>query len=152
MVTAVVLGAVSCQPKKEQQTENQSQEDTAKVTSTDSIIIGTSGDFGQSTFSLITEKGDTLELLRELPNGDLSKILGDIDSDQRYAITYEKEDGDLYLKSAVNLTQLETFTKDYQLVGATSMVYQKDTLNIEALNDSAVVAKSRTGKMVQLKK
>lgn len=152
MVTAVVLGAVSCQPKKEQQSENQSQEDTTKVVNTDSIIIGTSGDFGQSTFSLITEKGDTLELVRELPNGEQSNILGDIDPDQRYAITYETENGDLYLKSAVNLTQLEAFTKDYQLVGATSVVYQKDTLNIEALNDSAFMAKNRAGKIVQLKK
>lgn len=151
MVVTVILGAVSCQYKKEQQAESQEQKDTIVASIPDSTIVGTSGDFGQSTFSLITEKGDTLELLRELPNGDPSSIAGDIDSEQRYAITYEKKDGELFLKTAINLTQLEAFAKEYKLANG-AVVYNNDTLNIEVLNDTAFIAKGRSGKVWNVKK
>ena len=77
--------------------------DASLVTEQDTMTYGTSYEFGMSTFTLVTDAGDTLYLTRDAADGSMAQIYGDIDEGQRYAIT--TRDGGDALGTAINLTQ-----------------------------------------------
>lgn len=113
----------------------------------DSTLYGVADDFGMSSFSLISDAGDTLLMTRISEDGTDSKIYGDAQPGQRYAIT--TRDHDEALATAYNLTQLERFITNYRLVNgqlylsADSMPYPTRILE---LDDKHVKFIDREGK------
>lgn len=80
----------------------------------DSTIYGTSTeDFGMSTFSMVTDKGDTLHLCRTSEDGTDGKIYGSLEYGQRYALT-TRDNGEA-IGVLINLTELDQKLKDYEI-------------------------------------
>lgn len=80
----------------------------------DSTLYGTSTeDFGMSTFSMVTDKGDTLYLCRTSEDGTDGKIYGSLEYGQRYALT-TRDNGEA-VGVLINLTELDQKLKDYEI-------------------------------------
>ena len=95
----------------------------------DSTIYGTSGeDFGMSTFCLITDKGDTLQLCRTANDGSDAQIYGSIEYGGRYAMT-TRDNGES-LGVLINLTELDKKLKDYEICNG-KLVVNGDTVAID---------------------
>lgn len=125
-----------------------------EIAERDSTIYGEAGDFGMSTFSLVSDGGDSLLLTRTGEDGSDSQIFGDAQPGDRYAIivTADRQ----ALVTAINLTQLRRFTKDYKIVNGRLILSPEsrpDEVRILYLdNDSLVVKGSRgTQRMLPLK-
>lgn len=143
------VGLASCNFKKGEQAQNKPIDNTA-----DTTVYGISDEFGQSTFSLITEKGDTLFLLREQPNGDPSFIAGDIEEETPYAITYTSQDKELYLLTAINTQQLVSLLKDkytYHLYNG-KLILEGDTTELITLTSDSLIAKGKKQAQYIIKK
>ena len=100
----------------------------------DSTIYGTSDEFGMSTFTLISDQGDTLYVTRTANDGTDGKIYGDLKEGERYAMT--TRDGGEAIGVLINLTQLERHIKDYEICNG-KLIVQGDTVVIEELDDKA---------------
>lgn len=98
----------------------------------DTTIYGKSDEFGMSTFTLVSDSGDTLYLTRTSEDGIDGKIYGDLNENQRYALT--TRDNNRAIGVLINLTQLERHIKDYQICNG-NLVIKGDTVVIEKLND-----------------
>lgn len=84
---------------------------TAAEQVTDSTIYGkASEDFGMSTFGMITDDGDTLNVCRTANDGTDAKIYGSIKYDDRYAMT-TRDNGES-LGVLINLTELDKKTQE----------------------------------------
>ena len=95
----------------------------------DSTIYGTSGeDFGMSTFCLITDKGDTLQLCRTANDGSDAQIYGSIEYGDRYAMT-TRDNGES-LGVLINLTELDKKLKDYEICNG-KLIVNGDTVAID---------------------
>lgn len=79
----------------------------------DTTIYGTSGEFGMSTFTLITDGHDTLDLTRTANDGTDGKIYGDLNEGERYALT-TRDHGEA-IGILINLTQLDRHLKGYEI-------------------------------------
>lgn len=112
----------------------------------DTTIYGEAGDFGMSTFTLITDEGDTLYLFRTSSKGVDGQIFGSLKPGNRYAMTTTDE-GEA-LSVVINLTQLERFTKDYSIKNGHLVLQPSsttDTVHILALNDTIFTYMSENG-------
>lgn len=97
----------------------------------DSTIYGTSGeDFGMSTFCLITDRGDTLQVCRTANDGSDARIYGSIEYGDRYAMT-TRDNGES-LGVLINLTELDKKLKDYEIRNG-NVVVKNDTIALEKL-------------------
>lgn len=101
----------------------------------DRTLYGRAGEFGMSTFSLITEDGDTLYLTRTRSDGTEAVIVGSLREGDRYAMTV-CDDGEA-IERVVNLTQLERRLNQYKIINA-RVVRERDTLNILRLTDDTL--------------
>ncbi|MBQ8098203.1 MAG: hypothetical protein IJ244_01630 [Bacteroidaceae bacterium] len=104
----------------------------------DTTIYGVAGDFGMSTFSLITDAGDTLLMTRSAEDGTDGVIYGEAKPGDRYALI-TRDDGDALVK-AINLTQLELHTKNYRIQNGHLILHPEakpETVRIERLNANA---------------
>lgn len=113
----------------------------------DSTLYGEAGDFGMSTFSLVTDGGDSLLLTRTSEDGRDGQIFGDAQPGDRYAViaTADRE----ALVTAINLTQLRRFTKDYKIVNGRLILTPEshpDEVQILYLDNDSLVVKGREGK------
>lgn len=89
--------------------------------SADSTIYGTSTeDFGMSTFSMITDKGDTLDLCRTSEDGTEAQIYGSVEYNDRYAMT--TRDNGTAVGVLINLTELDRKVKNYEIVNGKLIV------------------------------
>ena len=80
----------------------------------DSTLYGTSTeDFGMSTFSMVTDQGDTLHLCRTSEDGTDGKIYGSLEYGQRYALT-TRDNGEA-VGVLINLTELDKKLKNYEI-------------------------------------
>ena len=130
----IYLSFAACNSKKTQPTV--ADKDTTVVADTtaeeqvpDSTIYGTSTeDFGMSTFSMVTDKGDTLFVCRTSNDGQDAKIYGSVTYGQRYAMT-TKDNGES-LGVLINLTELNKKLKDYEIVNG-KLVVKGDTVALE---------------------
>ena len=87
---------------------------TAAEQVTDSTIYGkASEDFGMSTFSMVTDQGDTLHLCRTSEDGTDGKIYGSLEYGQRYALT-TRDNGEA-VGVLINLTELDKKLKNYEI-------------------------------------
>ena len=96
----------------------------------DSTIYGTSGEFGMSTFTLIADNGDTLNVTRTALDGTDGKVYGDLVEGQRYAMT-TRDNGEA-IGVLINLTQLEEKVKDYDICNG-HLVIKGDTVDAATL-------------------
>lgn len=113
------------------------QDSIASQNEEDTTIYGRSTEFGMSTFALITDDGDTLELDR----GE-GKIFGNLDNQgDRFALTV-KDAGTDYASVgvAINLTNVEKFTKDYSVCNG-RLILSGDTVEILDLTLDCLKAK-----------
>ncbi len=89
--------------------------------SADSTLYGTSTeDFGMSTFSMVTDKGDTLDLCRTSDDGTEAQIYGSVEYNARYALT--TRDNGASVGVLINLTELDRKVKDYEIVNGKLIV------------------------------
>lgn len=104
----------------------------------DSTIYGTSDEFGMSTFTLITDQGDTLNVTRTAEDGTDGQIIGDLNEGQRYAMT--TRDHNQAIGVLINLTELDCHLKDYELRNG-HIIVEGDTVQIEELSDKVMKRK-----------
>lgn len=104
----------------------------------DSTIYGTSDEFGMSTFTLITDQGDTLNVTRTAEDGTDGQIIGDLNEGQRYAMT--TRDHNQAIGVLINLTELDRHLKDYELRNG-HIIVEGDTVQIEELSDKVMKRK-----------
>lgn len=115
------------------------QTDTVATTQeADSTIYGISDEFGMSTFTLISDNGDTLNVCRTANDGTDGKIYGDLVENNRYAMT-TRDNGEA-IGTLINLTQLENHTKDYQIINGQVLINGK-CVEITALNNKDFIYK-----------
>ncbi len=113
--------------------DNSAQADTLAAdtaladSSADSTLYGTSTeDFGMSTFSMVTDKGDTLDLCRTSDDGTEAQIYGSVEYNDRYALT--TRDNGTAVGVLINLTELDRKLKDYEIVNG-KLVVAGDTVS-----------------------
>ena len=122
-----------CHMKKSDQTPADNTTAIADTTSAeqvaDSTLYGTSTeDFGMSTFGMITDDGDTLNVCRTAHDGTDAKIYGSIKYDDRYAMT-TRDNGES-LGVLINLTELDKKLKNYEIRNG-HLVVNGDTVPVE---------------------
>ena len=136
-IMAALLLSTACRNQNRQPVSNA---DNAEIKGqaaehmADSTIYGTSDEFGMSTFTLISDQGDTLYVTRTANDGTDGKIYGDLKEGERYAMT--TRDGGEAIGVLINLTQLERHVKDYEICNG-KLIVQGDTVVIEELDDKA---------------
>ena len=102
---------------------------TAAEQIADTTIYGTStDDFGMSTFSMVTDKGDTLYLCRTAQDGTDGKIYGSMQYGERYALT-TRDNGEA-IGVLINVTELDKKLKDYEICNG-KLIVNGDTIPIE---------------------
>lgn len=115
------------------------QDSIASQNEEDTTIYGRSTEFGMSTFALITDDGDTLDLDR----GE-GKIFGNLDNEgDRFALTVCNAGTDeASVGTAINLTNVEKFTKDYSVFNG-KLILSGDTVQLLDLTLDSLVAKGK---------
>ncbi|MBP3774643.1 MAG: hypothetical protein ILA34_04760 [Bacteroidaceae bacterium] len=98
---------------------------TIPVTETDSTIYGKAGQSGMSTFALHTDDGDTLLLSRTTDDGEYGRIIGGLHIGDRFAVL--TTDSGQSLKTAINLSQVELFVKNYKILNGRLILLGHDT-------------------------
>jgi len=119
----------------------------------DSTLYGTSLEFGMSTFSMATDQGDTLYVTRTASDGTDGTVYGSLEEGKRYAMV--TCDGGEAFKVVINLSQLETFTKDYEVRNGLLVLLDNgvaDTVEVETLTDNLFIAKGAHGKVYTMKR
>lgn len=112
----------------------------------DTTLYGEAGDFGMSTFCLITDEGDTVSVTRDSESGEEGVIYGDAQPGDRFGLL-TREHGEALL-SAINLTQLERFTKDFKLLNGRVILSSgshPDTVSIVSLDNDSLIVNGKEG-------
>lgn len=136
-VFTLLLLFTACNEKGKQVDQTSDSASEADTTITDSVpadstIYGTSDEFGMSTFTLISDKGDTLYVTRTASDGTDGRIYGSLREGERYAMTIR--DGGEAIGVLINLTELEKHVKDYSITNGHLLV-KGDTVEILTLSD-----------------
>lgn len=144
----------SCGQKATDAKKNTAGSDSLTVASdvieNDSTVYGISDEFGMSTFTLIADSGDTLSVTRESEEGEPGRVYGDLVYGDRYAMT--TQDAGEAVGVLINLTQLERFTKDYEIRNGHLVLAQgTDTVEIKEFSRERFRAEGRGGKLYDLK-
>lgn len=124
--------------------------DTAPVwEDSDTTIYGRADGFGMSAFTLISDDNREYDvsLTAEEAGGHYGRIYGDRNDTARYAMTmYEAEQS---LDVLINLSQLEKFTKNYEIHNAHLILKNgesRDLVDIIELCDTIFRAKGKSGR------
>lgn len=104
----------------------------------DSTLYGRAGEFGMSTFTLISDAGDTLHVTRTASDGTDGEVAGRLCEGDRYALTLR--DGGEAIGVLINLTQLERHVKDYEIRDGRLYIGGVPR-RIDTLNDSVLTFK-----------
>lgn len=112
----------------------------------DQAFYGVAGDFGMSSFVLITDQGDTIEVTRTADDGTEGVIYGDAQPGDRYYLltTPDKQS----LVAAINLTQLNRFVTDYIIVNGRLVFHPEngaDTVTIDDVTDERLLYHTSNG-------
>lgn len=132
-ITTLLLLLSACNNKKANNTPVTTTTEVADTTAAeqmaDSTIYGTSTeDFGMSTFSMVTDKGDTLHVCRTAEDGTDGKIYGSLQYHQRYAMT-TRDNGES-VGVLINLTELDKKLKNYEIYNG-KLIVNNDTVPID---------------------
>ena len=141
VLAVAILGTqfTGCNKKKTETEVEHSDSTAVAITPIDSTLYGTSGEFGMSTFTLITDKGDTLYVTRDHEDGSMAQIYGSTDYDQRYAMT--TCDNGESIDVLINLSELEKFLKSYKIVNGALFV-NDDSMQIVQLCDDSLTLRN----------
>ncbi len=117
----------------------------------DSTLYGRAGDCGMSTFCLICDNGDTIYVDRTSEAGVDGVIYGDLVLDDRFCMI--TADNNQSLVSAINLTQLDAFVKDYKIINGRLIMKgsnpeKGDTVQIVKLTRQSLVVKDLHGERI----
>lgn len=141
-ITAFIFTA--CAQKGQEQASQPTEKDSIEahhiVSIPDTTLYGKAGDFGMSTFCLITDKGDTILVTRTAEDGTDGIIYGNAQPGNRYSLI--TRDNNEALVCAINLTQLERHTKNYSIWNGQLILHPNsspDTVIIDKLNNNEFV-------------
>ena len=121
---------------------------TVIIQAKDSTLYGKAGDCGMSTFCLICDNGDTLYVDRSSEAGVDGVIYGDLILDDRFCMIISNDKQSLV--SAINLSQLNTFVKDYKILNGRLILQgpdleRGDTVQIMKLSSKECIVKDIHG-------
>lgn len=136
----------SCSCRKTQSVKDSTNVATAVVaTEPDSAICGVANDeFGMSTFAITTEEGTVIQVERTREDGTDGIIWGDANPGDRFTLT--TADNGTTLGTAINLTQVRTFTDNFHTFNDRLILHpdqNPDTVSIVTLDADSLVAKGR---------
>lgn len=122
-LACLTLTFSSCWEKKEQPVVETPYEkplptDEEIVLQRDTLLFGVLGEeTGMSSLQLLTDEGDTLSIMKSAPDGYEGRMLGDARNyTDRITLTARiSGEGDLYLISFLNVSQLENLWKNDEL-------------------------------------
>lgn len=138
LIFLLLFALIGCRGEQSGQGDGQ---DSAEVDSVlvDTTIYGVSYEFGMSTFSLITDAGDTLELER----GE-GHIHGNLDKEgDRFALTVRGMGTDTAsVATAINLTNVESFVTAYNVCNG-QLIFDGDTVDILDLTTDSLIAQGK---------
>lgn len=127
LTLSLLLATGSCQRGKQTATGSSDSTSIADTTAADeaadSTLYGTGGEFGMSTFTLITDTHDTLNVARTANDGTDGAIYGDLLEGDRYAMT-TRDNGEA-IGVLINLTQLDRHLKGYEIHNGQVLVNDK---------------------------
>lgn len=122
--------------------------DTAPVwEDSDTTIYGRADGFGMSAFTLITDDNHEYDIAFTDDKGHHGHIYGTRDDTARYAMTTYK--GGETLDVLINLSQLDSFTKNYEIHNAHLVLTEgknRDLVEITELCDTIFRAKGKSGR------
>ncbi|MBR1712752.1 MAG: hypothetical protein IJ722_05055 [Alloprevotella sp.] len=136
LFAALVLLA-SCRPNQPQSPGN---DDGGQVSVNDTTVYGKSYEFGMSTFSIVTDAGDTLDLDR----GE-GHIFGNLDHEgDRFAVTVHGQGTDTAsLGVAINLTNVGQFVADFSVCNG-RLIISGDTVELLDLTADSLIAQGKS--------
>lgn len=114
------------------------------ITKHDATIYGTCDDYAMSSFTLVTNYGDTLFLTKDGVDGTAAQIHGSLDNGADYAIT--TRNGATALGVLINLTELNKFIKNYTILNG-NLIIEGDTVSILELDETHFQGEGRNGKV-----
>lgn len=142
LVLSLIMLLAACQNgQKQQKVVSDTLFGTVATDTTqaaDSTIYGTSDEFGMSTFTLISDKGDTLNVCRTANDGTDGAVFGDLTEGARYALT-TRDNGEA-IGVLINLTQLEKHVKEYKITNGQLFINGK-AVEIDTLNEKELKLK-----------
>ncbi len=166
---ALLLGVVffaACNGDKKEKSTTEAAKDTLSVEASstvpdwqerDSTVYGQADGFGQGGLTLVTDDGRELELTLTDESGGrehYGTVYGDRDDTARYAVTTRA--GGEAVGVMINLTQLERFTKNYEIYNCHLVLKGegglRDLVDILELSDQSFVAKGRSGKVYRFRR
>ena len=158
----ILAVAISCKDSKPKSMMSETEEAEDSVATNDSTIYGTMVDGGMNSIVLLTDHGDTLEVVKG------GKINGD-----RFAIIGYKEYGDNFMRSAINLTSLlgnwSSLDRNFEIKEGGSvtsslqseknpwtawkiwngkLILSKDTFDVESLGADTLSLENKSGLFV----
>ena len=142
-ILAVVF---SCKDSKPKSVMSQTGEGEDSVSTNDSTIYGTMVDGGMNSILLLTDAGDTLEIIQN-PDDTTEVVKGGKLSGDRFAVIAYKEYGDMMLRSAINITSLlgnwTSLDKNFEIKEGGEVVS-----NVQAENNAWTSWKIYNGKLL----
>ena len=149
LVSIFLLGA--CEHKATPAVEDLPA-DTADTVALDTLpadraFYGQAGDFGMSTFVLISDHGDTVEVTRTADDGTEGIIYGDAQPGDRYYLLTTPDSQTLV--TAINLTLLNRYLSDYNIVNGRLVLRPEsgsDTVTIDDLDEEQLIYHDARGK------
>jgi len=129
-------------------TKSEADSPTVIIQVKDSTLYGKAGDCGMSTFCMICDNGDTIYVDRTSEAGVDGVIYGDLILDDRFCMIISNDKQSLV--SAINLSQLNTFVRDYKILNGRLILQgpdleRGDTVQIVKLSSKQFVVKDING-------
>ena len=158
----ILAVVISCKDSKPKSMMSETEEAEDSVATNDSTIYGTMVEGGMNSIVLLTDHGDTFEVVKG------GKINGD-----RFAIIGYKEYGDNFMRSAINLTSLlgnwSSLDRNFEIKEGGSvtsslqseknpwtawkiwngkLILSKDTFDVESLGADTLLLENKSGLFV----
>lgn len=114
--------------------------DTLLISVEDSTLYGIAGEHGMSTFSLITDSGDTLLMSKTSEDGNYGTFYGSVSEGNRYAVI--AADDKETVVSAINITELGRFVEHYSIFNGRLIFFgneRRDTVQIVSMDRDSLV-------------
>ncbi len=118
--------------------------ETDDISLRDATLYGICDDYAMSSFTFVTNYGDTLFLTKDGEDGTAAQIHGSLDYGNSYAVT--TRNGATALNVLINLTELNKFIKKYTILNG-NLIVEGDTVTILELDETHFQGEGRNGKV-----
>lgn len=143
LIAAILAG---CKKSKPNQVISPNANNIDSLNAGDTTIYGTMLDGGMNSILLLTDAGDTLEIIQN-PDDTTEVVKGGKLSGDRFAVIAYKEYGDMMLRSAINITSLlgnwTSLDKNFEIKEGGEVVS-----NVQAENNAWTSWKIYNGKLL----